>query len=468
MHNGVELSPAVRRLAQLVAAELAAVAADHDALPQVPAPGRADLEDAACSALRWACQAAFEYGDPIDPVSLGAAADRVINNQALRAQVTIPLLEAFCAVVRDPDKPPDRRWCKPIGPLSWVPPDESDRWLLEGLVLRGEPQLLAGPPKSNKTWIGLAIAMAAATGADLQSWRNTRKLPARVLVISLEDSEEEARARLSQLLLGAYPNHLERQEAERKLGEHLALSTLGVRLPDSASLTACVEECRVWQPELVVVDNLTRIFDGDPNSTRDASAVTNRWADLSRELHAAILMLHHTSKSAPNETRDPFDRIRGSGDFLAVARNACVVERIGETDVLDLRIRGNRQIKRDRIALELEHTPSQHLDGWLATAIVDRGDPEELREAAAEQKATSGRKRKAEARKLEEQQLFRDRVTTLQQWIGASGPVMSTAAVAAILDISKAQAARVVQRMLAGNAICRDDRTGAYTLPEPQ
>ena len=75
---------------------------------------------------------------------------------------------------------------------------QAHRWLIEGLLPEGALVFVAGPPKKGKTWIGIALALAVATGRPLCG---EYVVPdARdVLYVALEGSRVGLRARIGAL-----------------------------------------------------------------------------------------------------------------------------------------------------------------------------------------------------------------------------------------------------------------------------
>ena len=298
------------------------------------------------------------------------------------------------------------RWTRPLDTLLGdhePDDDDSDDWIIRDIVPRGEPCLLAGPPKAGKTWAGLDIAIAVALGQD---WfggaaENTLHSPARVLVLALEDAERRIRKRLWELCRGRNltPN-------DARLRANLSISRIPVKLP-SDELRRFALEVKAWRPALVVVDNLTRVMVGDPNSTRDAAAFTTAWAGLCLDVGAAVLMLHHTRKPASDgdRDRDPFDSIRGSGDLLAAARHALVLRPVAAASddprlLAELRGRGNLDLRTAGRVVELVR---EQRHGRMVACLVDRGDPDQLRATLAEERraAAAVAKRRSVAEALE-------------------------------------------------------------------
>jgi hypothetical protein len=272
------------------------------------------------------------------------------------------------------------RWCIPLEQyLGDEEPDDDDSsdWIIRDLIPRAEPALWGGPMKGGKTWGALDLCLSVALGRPwLGRFENTLGGPARVLGIFLEDNKRRLRKRLWELCRarGTTPNCDE-------LRANLRISRAPLRLPDSGDQRRLVAEVKTWGAVLVVIDNLTRVMVGDPNSPREAAAFTKAWTAIGEETGACIAFLHHTKKpSGDVKAVDPFDLLRGSGDFGATARNIIVTTpiRTENTDKLsEVRMRGNLDLRCESFTLGFER--AELMGRWQAR-LVDRGEIETVRD----------------------------------------------------------------------------------------
>lgn len=275
--------------------------------------------------------------------------------------------------------------------------DDAEDWIIRDLIPRAEPVLWAGPQKSGKTWAALDSAIAVALGENwLGRFENTLGTPARVLCIFLEDNQRRLRKRLWELARSRYktPN-------DPVLREHLVISRTPLRLPDAQDQRQLAAELKKWKPQLVLLDNLTRIMVGDPNSTREAAMFTRAWSELGEAAGCTVGFLHHTKKPSGDQKEvDPFNEIRGSGDFGATARNIIVSRAIQhETEkISEVRMRGNLDLRVESFVMGFERSLGPL--GRYQAKISDRGDVKEVKEevskARKEDKETKKKKELAE------------------------------------------------------------------------
>lgn len=314
------------------------------------------------------------------------------------------------------------RWCTPIETfLGDEEPndDDAEDWIVRDLVPRGEPVLWGGPMKAGKTWAALDLAIAIARGEDWLGFQNTLGMT-KVLGLFLEDGTRRIRKRLWELCRGRATDSGFMSPNDERIRENLRITRSSIRIPDAKDVRRLIVEIKAWGAKFVVIDNLTRTFVGDPNSTRDAAAFTRAWVDICDETGASLMFLHHTKKAmAGDRDVDPFETLRGSGDFGAAARNIIVATPLREDDgpaISEIRMRGNLDLRREGFMLGFER--DQMLGKWRAR-LVDKGDignvKQDLKKAKAEKKEAEKREQLAtEARRR------RDRAIELARTGGVS------------------------------------------------
>jgi hypothetical protein len=253
------------------------------------------------------------------------------------------------------------------------------------------------------------------------------------------------------------------------LRAHLSISRTPLRLPNACDEREFAAELKRWKPDLVLVDNLTRVMVGDQNSIKDVAAFTRLWAQMCTDIGAAIVFLHHTGKAGPvragQEARDPFELVRGSGDLVAAARNVIVMrpmrpedgeESSGGSLMADVRIRGNLDLRRDSLVVGFERTQGE--DGRWSARLRDLGDANALRaELAAKRKEYGAAKRKADAaaEKLRRRELALD--------IARRTGACSSATLAEALDLTPRAVAPVLAGLEREGVMARDPKRG-YVL----
>jgi hypothetical protein len=193
------------------------------------------------------------------------------------------------------------------------------RWAIPNLLPEG-CVLLAGRPKSGKSWLVLQLAIAIAQGVPA-----LKRLPTEggeVLYVALEDGRRRLRDRL-QTLLGAEPSWMPRR---------LHFATEWPRISEG-----CLDALYDWLGHhpgcrLVIFDTLTRIRDRRPGlgggslyeADYDLMALLKQVGD---QMGLCVCAVHHTRKPKEHE-EDPFDQISGTlglggaADAMIVLRRA--------------------------------------------------------------------------------------------------------------------------------------------------
>lgn len=208
------------------------------------------------------------------------------------------------------------------------------RWIVPGLIPAGL-SLLVGAPKIGKSWCGLDIALAVASGGVALGGISVDQ--GRVLFLALEDGPSRLADRQS-LLLGSEPA--------------------------SASFHAFTEWPRgidaaraAWQwcadhpdTRLVVVDTLGRVrpprAKGGNGYDEDTSALVP-WQKLAEHFGNAVVIVHHDRKAG--DGGDFIDAVSGTHGLAGVADTTLVLDRARMEDYGRLRLTGRDVMERELV-----------------------------------------------------------------------------------------------------------------------
>ncbi len=202
-------------------------------------------------------------------------------------------------------------------------PAAGTRWLIEDLWAAEAVGCVGGLPKQGKTWLGLEMAVAVASGTPCLG-RFKVPSPGPVLVFCAEDAAHDVRERVAGIA-----------KARGIDFERLAVGWIGV--PDlllddfthRRRLSATLAEIK---PKMLVLDPLVRLHRGDENSAAEVSDLLGFLRSLQRSHQVAIVLIHHVRKSGASE---PGTALRGSGDLHAWGdSNLYLIKRDGRPTVV--------------------------------------------------------------------------------------------------------------------------------------
>ena len=147
-----------------------------------------------------------------------------------------------------------------VPPLPTLLPEEltattpAQRWLVERLWARSGVGILGGTPKSFKTWLGLEIATAVATGTPCLGRFEVRD-PGPTLVYLAEDALDTVRDRLDALV---------RARGRSLFDLDMRVITVpALRLDRDDDMRRLAATVRDNRPRLLVLDPLVRLHAAD-------------------------------------------------------------------------------------------------------------------------------------------------------------------------------------------------------------
>ena len=234
------------------------------------------------------------------------------------------------------------------------------RWLIEDLWLANGVGILAGHPKTGKTFCAAQFALAIASNGKAFG-RYAVHRPGPVLFYGAEDSLEDLRERFAGL---AEIYSLDLQNLPIYL---LEVPTL--RLDRESDLEQLQEEIVKIKPRLLVLDPFVRMARIDENSAAEVSAVLGSLREIQRNHDLSILLVHHTRKSPAS---NPTQAFRGSSDFAAWSdSNLYLAQRKNH---LSLMLEHRSAASPEPIDLRLVKKPIPHLCLLESIAVDDAQD----------------------------------------------------------------------------------------------
>ncbi len=161
--------------------------------------------------------------------------------------------------------------------------------VIHGLLRRGETMNVIAPPKTGKSWLVLALAMAVATG---RRWLDTfETVPGSVLIIDNELHPETLAHRIPQvaecLRIGM-----------NEIAETMCVQSLRGQLRDIFSMRQYFESLAPGRYSLVVLDAFYRFMprDMDENDNSTMASIYNHADALADRLGCSFVLIHHSTK----------------------------------------------------------------------------------------------------------------------------------------------------------------------------
>jgi len=244
--------------------------------------------------------------------------------------------------------------------------DDTEDWIIRGLVARAQPGALGGDPKTGKTMMAEDWSIALAAGEP--SWCGF-EIPkrCRVLLMPREDAVRTTKIRLYQIARG---HGYDPKNLDGWL-EVDALNSL-----DFANAAHVAKLKRTAEKfDVIFIDSLSTIHSGDENGSKDAGLIGNVWREVSLESETAVVLIHHfNGKGASNDTRSVGHRLRGSSKFFAACRHIVGLKRHSK-GVVKIETDGNLFYQPEPFAVELVR--KTEADGRVGLSYRNLGTPHE-------------------------------------------------------------------------------------------
>lgn len=254
-------------------------------------------------------------------------------------------------------------------------------WTVDGLLPEGVC-VLAGKPKSKKSWLALGISIGVASNGRAFSYYDVTG--GRVLYLDLESNQRRMQSRLRSIIgdHDVWPDILD-IVTEWKRGDE------GIALLDGycdAHTDTRLIVIDIWARFRARIDPKLNPYDQD----YEALQTLNAWAEAR---HVTVIVIHHTRKA---KSDDVFEEISGTNGILgAVATVMHLARSTDQQDEYILSMTGRDVLTDEPIALKWDNYTCQHI--YVATGaeasssaerrkildVMERGKNYQLKELAA-------------------------------------------------------------------------------------
>jgi hypothetical protein len=212
---------------------------------------------------------------------------------------------------------------QPVDLHAWLQEVQDDpAWLIPGWIAADGLTVLAGTPKrAKKTYLAFRIALSVANnglGAK-DPFCPAPGMAGPVIIFEEEGGPSGNKERWTRLLR-AIQLSPEQALKDKIYWAHRS----GVRLEDPQWVANIITWVNSLKAKLVIFDSLARTHGVDENSTEDMSTVCRHLTLISKQTHAAVMVIHHIAKADPPnlaklESADVNTLVRGSSALIAAA-----------------------------------------------------------------------------------------------------------------------------------------------------
>lgn len=183
-------------------------------------------------------------------------------------------------------------------------------WLIEGLLEKKNLVMLAGAPKTAKSWLAIEIGICVASGTNLfgdplmlGTGRNGK-----VLFCFLEDGPHNVHARVTALARPKGINNIKDLDLMFRFGGGLDMGNVEQAQQFGHALKSSYPDL-----DLIVFDPFRNLHYGDENDSANIIRVMENLRFIRDITGASVLVIHHTRKPASSDKNNPGFSIRGSG-----------------------------------------------------------------------------------------------------------------------------------------------------------
>lgn len=225
-------------------------------------------------------------------------------------------------------------------------------WAIEGLVPEGL-SLLAGKPKTGKSWMGLDFAISVAAGSNALG--NIPCKQGAVLYLALEDTKRRLANRQAAVLQGAQGPEGLTIATEWKRGDEGGLEAIEAWILESQN------------PRLVIIDTLQKVRGTrkrDAGVYEDDCQFVAKFKTMADKHTVPFIMIHHLNKAAVGD--DPLMAVSGTAGVTGTADTTLVLEREANNPNAVLYVRG-RDVAEAELAIQFDGQTGK----WLRLGNAD-------------------------------------------------------------------------------------------------
>lgn len=237
-------------------------------------------------------------------------------------------------------------------------------WICEPFVARKSIGFVAGLPETQKTWLCIDFAVAAAAGNGL--WAGLFPVTGcKTMFIDQERPREETQRRLDGVIAA---RGIDRKTLKGRLVVKCGTT---IQLDIDSSFQAFRSELLESRPELIVVDSLATIHKCSENDKMEMQAFFEKVKQLRNEIGCAFVFIHHENKNAyPNgepQGEPNMGTLSGTTGIPAAAEFCMIVRKTDDNTSLAWHVKSTMRKKSKPFYVSVVDTP----EGMLIRGLND-------------------------------------------------------------------------------------------------
>ena len=219
-------------------------------------------------------------------------------------------------------------------------------WLIEGVAEKKNLIMMAGAPKTAKSWMAIEMGLCVATGKPLfgDPLLLGREKKGRVLFCFLEDGPHNVHARITALARSKGVTNVKDLSLMFRFGGGIDMGN-----SEQAQRFGQIVSEEYPDLDLIVFDPFRNLHYGDENDSANIIRVMENLRSVRDKTGAAVLVIHHTRKPSSSDKNNPGFAIRGSGaifgavDGLVALSNVEDIEDDSITNNVFIRVKAGKE-----------------------------------------------------------------------------------------------------------------------------
>jgi hypothetical protein len=204
---------------------------------------------------------------------------------------------------------------------------QEQRWMIDQLWSQQAVGIVGGEPKCCKSFLGLEMAVAVASGG-LCLGRFAALQTGSVLLHAAEDAQHVVRERLDGIA--------RTRGAELSALDIRVVTAPSVRLDLEQDREALAETVAALRPVLLILDPFVRLHRCDENQSAEVAPLLAFLRELQRTWQTAVVLVHHAKKGAGRLRAG--QALRGSGELHAWGDSNLYLRRKANDESLSLTV----------------------------------------------------------------------------------------------------------------------------------